>query len=135
VWRVDLHPTRSITETELLLEGSIIGDRSHQFEEVFCIGHKFLADRDGVEATLIICKSDLTQEFVMGRSKGLWVDDDRKNVISVNHFKQLEFRVDVRRSMWQLSNIASICTALSLGVCHASTSLHPAYFGCSGVVS
>ena len=135
MWRVNLHPTRSIAKIELLLEGSITGDRGHQFEEVLCIGYKFLAHRDGVEATLIICKTDLTQEFVMGRAKGLGVDDDRKDVISVHHLKQLEVRADVGRSVRQLSSRACIRAAQSLGVCHASTSLDPAYFGCSGVVS
>ena len=132
MWRVDLHPTRSIAETELLLEGSIVGDRGHQFEEVLCIGYKFLAHRDSVKATLVICKTDLTQKFVMGRTEGLRVDNNRKYVISVHHLKQLKFWADVGRSVWQLSSIRA---TQSLGVCHASTSLNPPYFGCSGVES
>lgn len=98
--------SRTIAETKLLLEGPLIRHCQHELEEVLCISHKLLTDRDGVGATLVICQADLTEEFVMSRSNFLWIHDDRKKVILVDHFEELEVGTDVLRCQQEVT----VCT-------------------------
>ena len=53
--RVNLGPPRTISEIELLLEGSFARHRRHQLEEVFGIGNEFFTHCDGIVAVLKVC--------------------------------------------------------------------------------